>query len=63
MYVKDNKIHGFHNIVNQIESLHHFVHCIVSGFPPANHHGVLTHGTVRDPMFELVNDKRNALIH
>ena len=63
MYVNDNKIHGFHDIVNQVQSLHHFIHRIVSGLPPTNHHRALTHGTVRDPIMELIDDKRNALVH
>ena len=63
MYVNDNKIHGFHDIANQVQAFHHFINGIVRGLPPTNHDGALTHGTFRDPMFELVDDKRNALVH
>ena len=63
MYINNNKIHRGHNIVNQIQSLHHFVQCIVGGLSPANHHRVLTHGTILQLFLESVNDKRDPLIH
>ena len=63
MYVNNNKIHGIHGIHDQIQSLHDFINSIIGGLPPTNHDGALTNGTLGDPMFELVNDKRNALIH
>ena len=63
MYINDNKIHGTHGFGDQIESLHHFIHCIVGTFSPTNHDGASTNGTLGDPMFELVNDKRYTLIH
>ena len=63
MYINDNKIHGFHHIVNQIKSLHDFVHGIVRGLSPANHDRVLTQGTIPGPMLKLVNHKGNPLIH
>ena len=39
------------------------VNGIVRGLPPSNHDGTFSNGTLGDPMFELVNDKRNALVH
>ena len=63
MNVNHNKIHGFHDIVNQIESLHDFIHGIVRGLSPTNHDRALTHRTIPDPMLELVNHKGNPLIH
>ena len=63
MYVNDNKVHRFHHIMNQIKSLHHFVHGIVREFSPANHNRALTQGTIPGPMLKLVNDKGNPLIH
>ena len=63
MYVNDNKIHGSHGIHDQIQSFHDFVQGIVGTFPPANHDGALTQGTLGDLMFEAVNDKSNPLIH
>ena len=63
MNVNHNKMHGFHDIVNQIESLHHFVHRIVRGLSAANHHGALTQGTIPGLILELVNDKGNPLVH
>ena len=63
MYIYDNKIHGFHDIMNQIESLHHFVYGIVRRLSPANHDGALTQRTIPELMLELVNHKGNPLIH
>ena len=63
MYVHDNKIHGSHGVHNQIQSLHHFVQCIIGALSPANHDGKLTQGTIGNLMFEAVNDERNALVH
>ena len=63
MNVNDNKIHGFHHFMNQVQSLHHFVNRVVSGLSLTNHDGALTHGTLGDPIFELINHKGNALIH
>ena len=63
MYVNHHKIHGFHDIHDQVQSLHNFIHRIVSGLPPSNHDRALTQGTLGDPMLELVDDKRNALVH
>ena len=63
MYIDHNKIHVCHDIHNQIQSLRDFVQGIVSGLPPANHHGALTQGTFGDLTLEAVNDKGNALVH
>ena len=63
MYVNNNKIHGIHGIHDQVQAFHDFVDRVIGGLPPANHDGALTNGTMGDPMFELVNDKRNALVH
>ena len=62
MNINENMIHGFHDMVNQIESLHDFIQGIVTGLSPTNHDGELTHGRLRDPIFELINDKSNALV-
>ena len=64
MYIDHNKIHGCHDIHNQIQSPHHFVQGIVGGLSSANHHGALTNGTLGDlTLVEAVNDKGNALVH
>ena len=63
MYINHNKIHCGHDIINQIESLYHFVQRIIGTLSPANHHGVLTHGTILQLLLEPVNDKRDPLIH
>ena len=63
MNINYNKIHGCRDIHNQVQSLHHFVHCIVGGFPLANHDGALSSGTVGELVSDGVNHKRNALIH
>ena len=63
MYINDNKSHGFHDIHDQVQAFHDFVNSIIAGLPPSNHDGAFSNGTLGDPMFELVNDKRNALVH
>ena len=63
MYINHNKIHSRHDIINQIESLHDFVQRIVGTLSPANHHGVLTHGTILKLLLEPVNDERDPLVH
>ena len=63
MYINNNKIHGRHDIINQIESLHDFIQGIVRALSSANHHRVLAHGTVLKPLLKPLNDKRNPLIH
>ena len=63
MYVNDNKIHGCHDIHNQVQSLHHFVQGIVSSLPPTNHDGALTQGTLGNLALEAVNDKGDPLVH
>ena len=62
-HINDNKIHGIHHFMNQIQSRHDFVYGIVRGLPSANHDGTLTQGCLGDPMGELPNDKGNTLIH
>ena len=62
-HINDNKIHGLHHFMNQIQSLHDFVYGIVRGLSPANHDGTLTQGCLGDSMGELPNYKGNALIH
>ena len=63
MYVNDNKIHGWHDIHDQVQAFHDFVNSIIGGLPPANHDGALSNGTLGDLMLEPVNDKRNTLVH
>ena len=63
MYINYNKIHSGHDFVNQIESLHDFVQRIVGTLSPANHHGVLTHGTILKLLLEPVDDERDPLVH
>ena len=63
MYIDHNKIHGCHDIHNQIQSLHHFVQGIIGSLSPANHHGALTQGTFGYLTLEAVNDKGNPLVH
>ena len=63
MYIQYNKVHGIHDLVYQIQSPHHFIHSVVRGLSLANHDRALTRRTVRKPMLELVNHKRNPLVH
>ena len=63
MYIDSNKMHGGHNIVNQIESLHDFVQGIVRALSLANHHRVLAHGTILKLLLKPLNDKRDPLVH
>ena len=63
MYIDYNKIHGFHDIHDQVQAFHDFVNSIIGGLPPSNHDRAFSNGTLGDPMFELVNDKRNAFVH
>ena len=63
MYIDTNKLHGGHNIVNQIESIHHFVQGIVRALPLANHDRVLAHGTVPQLLLEPLNEEGNPLVH
>ena len=53
MNVNHNKIHVFHDIANQIESLHDFIYRIVSSLPPTNNHGALTHQSA--PLIDSLN--------
>ena len=62
MNIDDHKIHSCCDIHNQVQSPHHFVYCIIGGFPPANHDGALSSGTF-DLMLDGVNHKGNALVH
>ena len=63
MNINENKIHGFHYMVNQIKSLHDFIQGIIGALSSTNHNGALTHGSLGDPIFELINQKGNALVH
>ena len=63
VYIHDNKIHGIHDLVYQIQSVHHFVYGVIGGLSLADHNRTLTRRTVRKPMLELVNHKRNPLVH
>ena len=63
MNINDNKVHGFHHFMNQIQSLHDFVYGIIRGLPSTNHDGTLTQGSLGDPIFELPDNKGNALVH
>ena len=63
MYINGNKMYGRYGIVNQIQSLHHFVQGVVSTFSSANHHRVLTHGTILQLFLEPFNDEGNPLVH
>ena len=63
MYIYGNKMHGGHDIVNQIQSLYDFIQGIISGFSPSNHHRVLTHGTILQLLLEPLNEEGNPLVH
>ena len=63
VYINRNKLHGFHDIHNEFQSLHDFVHRIIGGLPPANHHWAISHRAMRQSALELPDDKSNALIH
>ena len=62
MNIDDYKSHGSHYIHTQINAFHHFVQGVVRGFPPANHDGALTQGTMGDLALEAVNNERDAFI-
>ena len=63
MYINWNKLHGFHYIHNEFQSLHHFVHRIIRGLPPANHHWAISHRVMGESTLKLPDDKSDALIH
>ena len=62
-YIHDNKIHGIHDFVNQIQSRHDFIHGVVGGLSSANHNRALTYRMLFKPSIKLVNDKGYSLIH
>ena len=62
-YIHDNKIHGFHDFVNQVQSRHDFIHRVVRGLSLANHHRALTYRMLLKPSIELINDEGYSLIH
>ena len=62
-YIHDNKIHGVHDFVNQIQSHHDFIHGVVRGLSLANHDRALTYRMILKPSIKLINDKRYSLIH
>ena len=63
VYIHDNKIHGIHDFVNQIQSRHDFIHGVVGGLSSANHHRTLTYRMLFKPSIKLVNDEGYSLIH
>ena len=63
MYIYYNKLHGCHDIHDQVHSFHHFVNRVIRLLPIANHHRALSHRTLGDLVFKLVNHKGNALVH
>ena len=63
MYINDYKIHRCHNIHNQVQSFHDFVDGVIGPLSSSNHHRALSQRTSGDPVFKLVNDKSNALVH
>ena len=62
-YIHDNKIHGVHDFVNQIQSCHDFVHGVVGGLSLANHDRALTYRMILEPSIKLIDDEGYALIH
>ena len=63
VYIHDNKIHGIHDIVNQVQSVHYFVHGVIGGLSLANHNWALTHRMLLKPSIKLINDEGYSLIH
>ena len=63
MYVNDNKLHGFHNIHDQIQAFHDFVDRIVGSLPPANQHWALSNEGIGQFALEFAYHKGDALIH
>ena len=63
VYIHENKIHGIHDFVNQVQSDHHFVHGVIGGLSLANHNRTLTHRTLFKPSMKLVNDEGYSLVH
>ena len=63
LYIHDNKIHGIHDFVNQIQSRHDFIHGVVGGLSSANHHRALTYRMLFKPSIKLVNHEGYSLIH
>ena len=62
-YIYDNKIHGVHDFVYQIQSRHDFIHGVIGGLSLANHHRALTYRMLFKPSIKLVNDEGYSLIH
>ena len=62
-YINDNKIHGIHDIVNQVQSVHYFVYGVIGGLSLANHNRTLTHRMLFKPSIKLINDERDPLVH
>ena len=62
-HIHDNKIHGVHDFVNQIQSRHDFVHGVVRGLSLANHNRALTYRMLLKPSIKLVNDEGYSLVH
>ena len=63
VYIHDNKIHGFHDFVNQVQTIHHFVHSVVRRLSLANHDRAFTHRMLLEPSIELIDDKGYSLVH
>ena len=63
MNIDYNKIHGGHDIHDQVQSFHDSVYRVVGRLPIADHHRSLAHRTSGNPIFKLIDHKGNALIH
>ena len=63
VYIHDNKIHGVHDFVNQVQSCHDFIHRVVRGLSLSNHHRALTYRMLLKPSIKLIDDKGYSLIH
>ena len=63
VYIHDNKIHGIHDFVNQVQTIHHFVHRIIRRLSLANHNWALTHRMILKPSIKLINDEGYSLVH
>ena len=63
MYIHWNKIHGFHDIHNQFQSLHDLVCGVIGGLSSTNHDWAMSNGIMGKSALKLSDHKGNPLIH
>ena len=63
MYIHWNKIHGFHDIHNQFQSLHDFVYGVIGGLSSPNHHRAMSNRVMGESALKLADHNSDTLIH